>query len=324
MQLVSRDDSSCSLYRFESDEDKGVVEYIASTPMTRQICNDPLLFGFQYTEALKGGVREVLRELSDSGGFTCREAETVVLHILRGGINFGIREALGEELGWNNHGSAFLSAQRQLSGDGSEWSISEDSYKKIYLGKNSDVIFGDVVATGTSLAHGLEVLFEQVVEGESAIDQLVFFTIGGELSTEILSQYSDRVDKITVIYFEGKFAVASEDSLLSIKIPGTDLLRRDCEMAPEFISSQYENPLYPLERCTIYDAGSRAFYQREYLEDLIEYWQEVRTLAEGGMLFSEYLAERAPVLDPERFQMGEFLEAIDTHMKKLKSANSIQ
>ena len=72
-------------------------------------------------------------------------------------------------------------------------------------------------------------------------------------------------------------------------------------MAPEFIESQYEDPSYPLERCTIYDAGSRAFWVREYANDVLNYWKQVLDLAASGVTFLEYLAQRFPELDASRF-----------------------
>jgi hypothetical protein len=72
-------------------------------------------------------------------------------------------------------------------------------------------------------------------------------------------------------------------------------------MAPEFIESQYEDPAYPIERCIIYDAGSRAFWTREYIEDVVGYWKQNLDLAERGMSFEELVRERMPVLDASRF-----------------------
>jgi len=72
---------------------------------------------------------------------------------------------------------------------------------------------------------------------------------------------------------EGCFDVPTPESRLTIRFTGTDLLRGgESVIAPDFLESQYENPAYPIERCTIYDAGSRAFWVREYAEDVRSYW----------------------------------------------------
>ena len=75
-------------------------------------------------------------------------------------------------------------------------------------------------------------------------------------------------------------------------------------MAPEFIESQYEDASYPLERCTIYDAGSRAFWVREYANDVLNYWKQVLDLAASGVTFLEYLEQRFPELEASRFDAG--------------------
>lgn len=72
-------------------------------------------------------------------------------------------------------------------------------------------------------------------------------------------------------------------------------------MAPEFSESQYEDPAFPLERCVIYDAGSRAFWVREYAADVRAYWEQVLHLAERGISFRDYLQERFPELDVNRY-----------------------
>ena len=84
------------------------------------------------------------------------------------------------------------------------------------------------------------------------------------------------------------------ETRLRIGIPGTDLVRFDALLAPDFEQSQYEDPAYPLERCGIYDAGSRAYDIPHYLEDLREYWSKVLALAEGGWSLGEALHERWP------------------------------
>ena len=86
-------------------------------------------------------------------------------------------------------------------------------------------------------------------------------------------------------------------------------------MAPEFVESQYKNPMFPVERCTIYDAGSRAFEPECYLRDVLEYWEEVATF--HGLSFTDYLAERAPGLDSTKFSAGSLTELANQQVEKL-------
>lgn len=301
----------CRIYRLAPNSNGAgrIARIIATTPESRAIMNDPFLTGVRYTEALESAVAEILstarNELCE--GFS--ERSTCVLHILRGGLNFGLRTALYRSFSWSDHASAFISSQRaRTEANPEEWHITESSYKNIALPKNAAIVFGDVVATGTSLKHGLEQLILAADHQNSDISTLLFFTIGSEQSERILEE-ADRLCRerfpafrgSTVVYLEGRFDVPGPDSKLSIRLTGTDLVRSNSVLAPEFIESQYECPSYPLERCTIYDAGSRAFWLHEYIEDLLDYWQQTAKLAERGVTFQDLLKERFPELDPGRF-----------------------
>ncbi len=300
-----------------------VGRLVASTPETRSICNDPFVVGINYTDLLRTACAKVLKSLVARGRVALAEDDTSVLHVLRGGLNFGLREALGISFGWNNHASAYISAQRARKQPKSEdWIITESSYRKIHLKKRNNIVFGDVVATGTSLEYALKRLTETAKETGSVIESLVFFTIGGQRSHEILAAIDDELRASqknyrgsTVVYFEGVFSVASAQGFsdrpkLSISIDGTDLLRTRSILAAEFLESQYQNSCYPLERCTIYDAGSRAFDTDQYFLDIKDYWTKTLALAEKGMSFSALLAERFPELDARRFGASPDLAAL--------------
>lgn len=291
-----------ALYRIQPSP---IEAFIASTPETRSICNDPTVAGVRYTDLLRKACTEVLRALPND----LREAETVVVNILRGGLNFGLRDALAAAYNWNAHTTSFISAQRARDErDTNAWHITENAYRKVYLPPRASFVIGDVVATGTSLRYGLQELVLAAREQKIDVRSILFFTYGGPQSENILSEIDARCrelfpgyEKTTLIYLEGRFAVAASDTPLHVRLTGTDLLRLGSLMAPEFIESQYENPAYPLERCIIYDAGSRAFWLYEYVEDVIGYWKQNLQFAEQGMTFTELLRERFPQIDPARF-----------------------
>ena len=291
-----------ALYRIQPSP---IEAFIASTPETRSICNDPTVAGVRYTDLLRKACTEVLRALPND----LQEAETVVVNILRGGLNFGLRDALAAAYNWNAHTTSFISAQRARDErDTDAWHITENAYRKVYLPPRASFVIGDVVATGTSLRYGLQELVLAAREQKIDVRSILFFTYGGPQSENILSEIDARCrelfpgyEKTTLIYLEGRFAVAASDTPLHVRLTGTDLLRLGSLMAPEFIESQYENPAYPLERCIIYDAGSRAFWLYEYVEDVIGYWKQNLQFAEQGMTFTELLRERFPQIDPARF-----------------------
>ena len=110
----------CSFYEIPRKDDKDVYRYVSSTPETRDICNDPFLVGVNYTRALSAASAATLKASVKYSTFDLLEEKTTVLHILRGGLNFGLREALADAFGWNVHPSAFISAQRARRSDNPE------------------------------------------------------------------------------------------------------------------------------------------------------------------------------------------------------------
>lgn len=296
--------------------------FIASTPQTRIISNDPTVAGIRYTERLQKAVHSVLANFE----FGLVERETVVLNILRGSLNFGLRDALAEAYHWFRHNTSFISAQRARDDQNKEsWHITEKGYKKIYFPAQTSLVMGDVVATGTSLHFALNEIIKAAVEQHCQLKNFVFFTYGGVKAETIFREIDEKCRKLFpeyeqtyVIYFEGRFTVPDINTKLSIRLTGTDLLRYKALMAPEFVESQYENPSFPLERCTIYDAGSRAFWIPEYVDDVISYWQQTLDLAHSGFTFEKLLKERFPEMDAARFGKVDLQELCLAQIDKME------
>jgi hypoxanthine-guanine phosphoribosyltransferase len=297
----------CGLYRMGTQ--KNIEEIIATTPETRAISNNPKVMGLEYTYRLQKACTKILSRLA-ANNLTClEETQTIVFDILRGGLNFGLRQALGNAFGWNRHGCSFISAQRARQDDSPEqWHIVETEYSKVYMPKTASIVIGDVVATGTSLEHAMQALVAAAKKQGTRLKSVVFFTFGGPRAGEILGKMDAMCrerfpgyEQTTLVYLEGCFTVPLLETKLRIKITGTDLLRLNAVMAPEFIASQYEDPCYPIQRCAIYDAGSRAFWPPEYLQDLNDYWSKVKKLADQGVSYEALLKERYPELDMAPF-----------------------
>ena len=299
----------CAIHRIEDTINTPVDRLVVSTPQTRAIANDPLVMGVDYTRRLKTACTQILSLLKKEEQICLEEQETIVYDILRGGLNFGLREALADAFSWNRHGGSFISAQRARDDDAPEkWHIVESEYSKVYMPKRASIVIGDVVATGTSLEHAMKALVAEAEKQGTSLRSILFFTYGGPRAEEILKtadtmcrERFPHYQGTTLVYLEGRFIIPTDETPLSIKVTGTDLLRTGALMAPEFVESQYEHPAYPIQRCTIYDAGSRAFWTPEYIEDLTHYWGETLKLAEGGVGYRQLLAERFPELDPTRF-----------------------
>lgn len=323
--VVLKTSQQCSFYELPQTDPQGIYRYLVSTPESRAICNDPSIVGVKYTRDLTTASAAVLRVLRKISPLPLEENHSIVFHILRGGLNFGLREALHEAYDWNIHGSAFISAQRVRRSDNpEEWYITEDKYNKVVLPTSATIIFADVVATGTSLGHALQQLVSVVEQQRAEVRQILFFTIGSPRAEQLLTEMHQTCKArfpayqgATVVYFEGRFAVALPESKLRIKITGTDLLRSPADLAPEFLNSQYDNFAYPLERCVIYDAGSRAFSVEEYLADVKDYWQEMLKVAQGGATYQQVLEERFPGLDPAPFKRTDLVKVCQQQLAKL-------
>ncbi len=321
--------NACTLYEIEPSIGSSSLlrTFIASTAETRSICNDPFILGIDYTRGLQSCLTELFRLAQSEGIITLEEQSTNVFNILRGGLNFGIREALADAFDWNEHSSSFISAQRARDEDNpEEWHITEDSYEKIYFPEQCALVLGDVVATGTTFAHSLRVIERAAEQHGANIASIVFVTIGGDAVERNIAKLCEKIKAnnpdfigASIFYLEGRFEIASTETPLTIKCTGSDLIRSQGSLlAPAFIESQYEASSYPLERCAIYDAGSRAFWGPGYLEELAEYWQEVLTLAESGMSFEALLEERFPELDASRFADTNLRDICELQIKRCR------
>ncbi len=332
MDKGRHDLASASWYAIRGEPGCTAERYVLTTPWTRDICNKPELLGVAYTEALCQAMAAGLSNAPFAEQLASHPEESVcVVHLLRGGLNFGLRRAVHLAYGHNRHGSAFMSSQRFVE-DG-EWGVAEDSYRKLDIPRDAVLVIGDVVATGVTLENGLEVVREHMLNIGATARAMVFFTIGGPRAEQVLGRVHERFaetfpeyERTCVVYLEGRFALADEQTPLRVKELGTDLLRLDGLMAPEFELSQYEALPHSLERCTIYDAGSRAFAIHTYTQDVLDYWQELRELAAGGLSLRELLIERWPELAPtERSavlsRMGERWTGVDaTLLQQLMAA----
>jgi hypoxanthine-guanine phosphoribosyltransferase len=319
--------NACTVYEIEPSIGKSSLlrTFIASTAETRSICNDPFILGIDYTRGLQSCLTELFRLAQSEGIIALEEQRTNVFNILRGGLNFGIREALADAFDWNEHSSSFISAQRARDEQNPEnWHITEDSYEKIYFPEQCALVLGDVVATGTTFAHSLRVIERAAEQHGASIASIVFVTIGGDAVERHIAALSEKIkaknpsfEGASIFYLEGRFEIAATESPLTIKCTGSDLIRsQGSVLAPAFVESQYESSSFPLERCAIYDAGSRAFWSPGYLDELKEYWQENLALANSGITFEALLEERFPELDASRFKNSDLREICEQQIKR--------
>ena len=312
MQILERQSISAgaSWYSLTGEHQGQVERYVVSTPASREICNRSELLGVDFTVALHDAVAGALSEAPFRDLLTGHPEERVcVVHFLRGGLNFEIRRALHTAFGSNRHSSAFMSSQRERV-DG-RWRVKEDMYRKLEIPRDALLVVGDVVATGVTLANGFQVIVDHLAVLGSSLKGLVLLTIGCHKAEKVLEELDAQLrerfsgyERTILVYLEGKFRLVDSRTGLRIGIPGTDLVRLDTILSPELERSQYESLAHPLERCAIYDAGSRAFDIPGYVRDVVGYWEAMSGFAKRGWTLGEALRERWPerdYIDRDRF-----------------------
>ncbi len=301
-----------AIYEICGYPDEGIKRYIVSTAQTRAICNKPEITGLEYTTKLRAAVTLALQHFPEKKVFEIDDQSLCELVFLRGGLNFGIKEALHTAFGFNNHYATFMSSQR-FKDARHRWGVRENSYRKFAFPSGPcTLVTGDVVATGVTLRAGVGAMLDEFIKEQRTLENMVLFTIGCHKTEKVLSKFLSKLrtefpdfGNVYVVYFEGKFKLVDSKTKLNIGIPGTDFIRKDCLLAPEFELSQYEHISHALERCIIYDAGSRAFDIKEYVHDVVDYWKQVMNLAQQGVTLHEALKERFPergYRDMQQFQ----------------------
>ncbi|MEA2082318.1 MAG: hypothetical protein U9O97_06225 [Elusimicrobiota bacterium] len=248
-----------------------VKRYIISTPPTRKILNMPEIHGFEYTHLLRKGIESFLKTPFAGKFFQDADGSKYsVLHFLRGGLNFNFIEQFFKCYGFTKVNASFMTSQRVQNGK--HWKIKHDQYRKFALEGVSSLIAGDVIATGTTLKNG----FDCILDTDARLDSFIFFTIGTPYTEKIINEYEkkfrkkNRNFKAYIFYIEGRFELIEKKGELPFAIDGTDLVRKNALLSPEFEYSQ--TIASRIERCAVYDVGARAFNWRKHFRDIVEYW----------------------------------------------------
>jgi hypothetical protein len=162
-------------------------------------------------------------------------------------------------------------------------------------------------------------------ENGISLHNFVFVTIGCAEIEPILEQWHARFaerfpgyQRTILVYIEGRFAMASEDTPLATKAVHTDLLRSyqlGSVFTPEFEYSQFEKLIIPLEGCVIYDGGKKSFEPIHHLEEIRGFWRRQRAWAEAtsASLWDEY---------NHRFPLAPYFE--DAELERLGSPATLQ
>ena len=261
--------------------------------------NFPEIVNSDFTNLMKNGITNALKGLNNIEHLSSINSKQVnVYHILRGGLNFEVRNALHKAFGYKWHSSSYITSQRHEK-DG-EFAIEDDSYRKFQIPNNTTVYSADIVASGASLDNSLLFLDNYLTAENLKIKNFVFVTIGCSKAEDILEKWDKKFKKThpefertILIYLEGRFALGSKDLPLYNVLPNTDLLKNykfGALITPEYEFSQFEKMIIPLEACSIYDGGKKSFEPVQHIIDILEFWEKQAASAEDKnlSLWTEY------------------------------------
>ena len=273
--------------------------YVVSTRSTRDLMNYPEIINCDFTNLMQNGITNALKGINMLERISAINSRSVnVYHILRGGLNFRVVDALKKAFGYKWHSSSYLSSQRVLK-EG-RFEVSDDSYRKFVVPENATVYTADIVASGVSIDNGIKFIFNYLKGEKQSLRNFIFITIGCIEAERVLARWHERFkehfpgyEQTYVIYLEGRFGLATEATPFANKVPYTDLLksyRQGALLTPEYEHSQFDRVITPLEACAIYDGGKKGFEPINHIRDVLEFWekQHATAVAESKSIWDEY------------------------------------
>lgn len=306
--------------------DTRIKRYIVSTSQTQQITTQAETVSPEFENLLQQGIGATISRsgLADIIRETIGQNTSFVdvLFILRGGLSFDPTTGLGE-IGLRKI-EHYLSSQRKRipnseNPEGDNWEIIQDGYRKMFEAETEprqiNLFLGEIVATGTSLKHGLIDFLKEaqtknyrsIAEG-NRVNSITMFSIGGQKSEDILAEILNGNDfhselftetfRANIVYLEGRFGLAKKTTQLRIKNPDTDLLayHEGAIATPEFVRELLTRPEYLLEPCIIYDGGKRRSAHKAHLKEVIEHWETLKKYANNGLRLHTAINERYPIV----------------------------
>jgi hypothetical protein len=277
-------DEAVAVYSIDNEQKPSDLErYVVSTRDTRDLMNHPEIINCDFTNLMRNGITNALKGLNILEKLSRIDSRTVnVCHILRGGLNFQVRDALRKAFGYKWHSSSYISSQRVLK-EG-KFEISEDTYRKFLIPDQATIYTADIVASGVSLDNGINYIAKYLQSKNLRLRNFIFITIGcgeaekviGKWHRVFKKRYPDY-EKSILIYLEGRFALAGHDTPLANCLPATDLLKSyklGALLSPEFEYSQFDRMIVSLEACAIYDGGKKGFEPVNHIKDVLEFWEK--------------------------------------------------
>jgi len=290
-RLVRRfKDEAVAVYSIEgASYPQDFKRYVVSTRDTRDLMNYPEIINTDFTNLMQNGVTNALKGINLLERLSEISSKGVnVYHILRGGLNFKVSDALRKGFGYKWHSSSYLSSQLVLN-EGM-YEVSDDFYRKFQVPDNATIYTADIVASGASINNGIDYICKYMESSSHRLKNFIFITIGCIEAERVLakwhSHFKERMPdygETMVIYLEGRFGLATNETPFRNKLAFTDLIKSHREgalLSPEYEHSQFDRTITALEACAIYDGGKKSFEPINHIHDVLEFWEKQREYAE--------------------------------------------
>ncbi|TXS73707.1 phosphoribosyltransferase [Streptomyces sp. me109] len=260
----------------------GLDIFVSTSPFGCSLLTCPEIVGSAYQATLRRAVQmglESLCEFKPDVRTSLFDTSADILYLLRGGLNFGTHIAV-EELTGRASRVHFLSVSRDLSG--AEVRIVDDAYRRIDgISAGDNLVIADIAATGSTINRAVDIIVEQweapPERAASTPWQVVFVVIATAESLPMIAAAVDRLRaaravRASIVLLEGLFRLHDPGAVDGCGGIGTDFVRRNGIMAPEYLAACLQTPSSLFEGCVIYDGGQRGFSPTEHFAGVAKYW----------------------------------------------------
>ena len=280
---------------------------VCSTPASRGLLTDPVSCGLGYRRTLRTALAQAMQALvaADVADLASMpDGAVAVLNVLRGGLSFGVEDAVSQILGLDPMVS-FVGTERLPDRP------VELSYARWELGSARTLMVGDIIGTGATLTRALSNALELAASQHRPLQSILIFTIGSRLGIErvasLLASWPPAArPAVTIVALEALYELPVPGNPAAFPWYPFDLLRWPANSAPEYELERLRKVGSLFERCAIYDGGVRAFTPAEHAESRRKWWAEV---LDRGVPLAE-LAGRTAGLANYRLPLAQWAQTI--------------
>ncbi|MEV4656688.1 hypothetical protein [Micromonospora sp. NPDC049301] len=247
---------------------------LCSTEPSRQLLTDPAVTGSAYRRLVRSAVADALAMFrADAAGARVLSADEMsVVTILRGGLSFGVEEAVTTACDVEADVS-FVGTERSAS------ALPNIVYERWELG-SGPVLAGDILATGGTVTAVLSSLRAAAVPRRRRPTAVVLVAIGSAAGVDAVQRFVAAWDpserpEVTIILLEASFALPAPGTTAPFPRFSFDLLRSAAGSTPEYEAARLASVGSLFERCAVYDGGVRAFTPSAHVDDRASWWATV-------------------------------------------------